>query len=156
MSFVRSLALAGVLGLAAHTAYAQEGPRFGNPAGLPTPNGYSHVVEVPSGSRLVFVSGQVALDEAGNLVGGDDFEAQVTRVFENLEIALSDAGATFGDVVMLSFYVLDTEELPALREVRDRFIDMDHPPASKVLEVSGFFRDDLLVEVEAIAVVPDR
>jgi enamine deaminase RidA (YjgF/YER057c/UK114 family) len=126
-------------------------PRFRNPPALPEPHGYSQLVEVPAGTRLIFLSGQVALDRGGKLVGPGDLEAQATQVFENIRLALADAGATFADVIKLTYYVLDTSQLPQLRRVRDRFISASKPPASTLVRVSGLFRDDVLLEVEAIA-----
>jgi enamine deaminase RidA (YjgF/YER057c/UK114 family) len=144
--------LAALLLGAARPAEAQEAPRFLNPSGMPRPRGYTHVVEVPSGNRLLFLSGQVPLDSTGALRGGSDFRAQARQVFENLRSGLAAAGADFGDVVKLNFYVLDVRNLPALREVRDQYVDLASPPASTLVEVRRLFRDDVLLEVEAVAV----
>jgi enamine deaminase RidA (YjgF/YER057c/UK114 family) len=133
-------------------AEAQE-PRFLNPASLPPSRGYSQVVAVPPGHRLVFLSGQVPLDSTGALRGGTDFRSQAKQVFENLRAGLAAVGADFGDVVKLNFYLLDVGNLPALREVRDRYVNRSAPPASTLVQVSGLFRDDVLLEVEAIAAV---
>jgi enamine deaminase RidA (YjgF/YER057c/UK114 family) len=138
---------------AAGAAESQTGPRFLNPPGLATPRGYTHVVEVPAGQRLLFLSGQVPLDAAGNLRGGSDFRAQARQVFENLRAALAGAGADFDDVVKLNFYILDVRHLPALREVRDQYVDVSAPPASTLVEVSRLFREGVLLEVDAVAVV---
>ena len=132
-----------------------QAPRFRNPATMPPSKGYTQVVEVPAGHRLVFLSGQVPLDSTGALRGGADFRAQATQVFENLHAGLTAAGASFRDVVKLSFYVLDVTHLPALREVRDRYVNPAAPPASTLVQVSRLFRDDVLLEVEAIAAVPE-
>jgi enamine deaminase RidA (YjgF/YER057c/UK114 family) len=145
------LAATGGLTLAPSLGRAQAVPNFLRPSGLPPTNGYSHVVEVPAGNRLVIVSGQVPLDSQGNLVGGADFSAQAQQVFLNLRQALLAAGATFHDVVKLTFYVVDATKLPALRQVRDQFIDSQNPPASTLVEVRRLFRPDVLLEVEAIA-----
>ena len=141
--------------LAAASARAQE-PRFLNPSGLPPTKGYSHVVEVPAGHRLVFLAGQVPLDSTGALRGGSDFRSQARQIFENLRVGLAAAGADFGDVVKLNFYLLDVRNLPALREVRDRYLNPAAPPASTLVEVRRLFREDVLLEVEAIAAVRDR
>jgi enamine deaminase RidA (YjgF/YER057c/UK114 family) len=133
-------------------AEAQE-PRFLNPPGLPPSRGYTQVVEVPSGHRLVYLSGQVPLDSTGALRGGTDFRSQAEQVFENLRAGLAAVGADFHDVVKLNFYVLDVRNLPALREVRDRYVNRAAPPASTLVEVSGLFRNDALLEVEAVAAV---
>jgi enamine deaminase RidA (YjgF/YER057c/UK114 family) len=135
-------------------AQGQGRPRFLNPSALPAPRGYSHVVEVPAGSRLLYLSGQVPLDSAGALVGGTDFRAQAHQVFKNLRAGLAAAGAGFADVVKLNFYVLDVKQLPVLREVRDAYLDTSAPPASSLVEVRRLFRDDVLLEIEAVAVVP--
>ena len=74
-------------------------------------------------------------------------------MFENLRRALAAAGATFKDVVKLNYYVLDATQAPAVREVRDRYVDAAAPPASTLVEVRRLFRDDVLLEVEATAVV---
>ena len=125
--------------------------RFLSPDSLPAPFGYSHVVDAPA-SRIVFVSGQVPLDAAGNLVGEGDFAAQVRQVFENLTAALATADATWGEVVKLNYFVRDIGEVDALRAIRDEYVDTEQPPASTLVEVSRLFRDDVLVEIEAVAV----
>jgi enamine deaminase RidA (YjgF/YER057c/UK114 family) len=123
-------------------------PEFASPGGLPAPAGYSHVVGLPPG-RLVWTSGQVALDAAG--VAPDGWEAQTRLVFENVGAALAAAGATFADVVKLSFFVTGVEELATVRAVRDEFVDTANPPTSSLVQVAGLIRPDLLVEVEAVA-----
>ena len=134
-------------------AAAQAKPRFLNPPTLSTPRGYSHVVEVPAGTRLVFLSGQVPLDKGGNLVGGGDFRRQAEQVFVNLGLALASVGATFADVVKITYYIRDVSHLGELRTIRDRHVNTAAPPASTLVEVSHLFRDDVLLEVEAVASV---
>jgi 2-iminobutanoate/2-iminopropanoate deaminase len=136
-------------------AEAQE-PRFLDPPGLPPSRGYTQVVEVPPGHRLVFLSGQVPLDSTGAQRGGTDFRSQAKQVFENLGAGLAAVGAGFDDVVKLNFYVVDLRNLPALREVRDRYVNVAAPPASTLVQVSGLFREDVLLEVEAIAAVREE
>jgi reactive intermediate/imine deaminase len=125
--------------------------RFLSPDTLPRPFGYSHVVDAPAG-RIVFVSGQVPLDAAGNLVGEGDFAAQVRQVFENLTAALVAADASWNDVVKLDYFVRDIGEVAALRAIRDEYVNTEQPPASTLVEVSRLFRDDVLVEIQAVAV----
>lgn len=129
------------------------GIRFVNPPTLPPPRGYSHVAEV-SGGRTIYISGQIALDASGALVGAGDLRAQAEQVFANLSAALAAVGADFGHVVKLTFFVLDASQMQAVREVRDRYIDTANPPASSAVEVRRLVRDDLLIEIEAVAVVP--
>jgi enamine deaminase RidA (YjgF/YER057c/UK114 family) len=141
---------------AAGAQAASGAPRFSNPPSLPPARGYSQIVEVPPASRLVYIAGQVALDSAGRLVGPGDVRAQAAQVFENLRRALAAVGATFSDVVKLNYYLLDATQAPVLREVRDRFVNTAAPPASTLVEVRRLFRDDVLLEIEAVAVIPRR
>ena len=125
--------------------------RFLSPDTLPPPFGYSHVVDAPA-SRVVYISGQVPLDAAGELVGEGDFAAQVRQVFENLTAALAAADASWDDVVKLNYFVRDVGEVAALRAIRDEYVNTERPPASTLVEVSSLFRDEVLVEIEAVAV----
>jgi enamine deaminase RidA (YjgF/YER057c/UK114 family) len=130
--------------------------RYLNPSGLSTPRGYSHVVEVRNG-RMIFIAGQVAQDPKGEVVGVNDFRAQANQVFENLQIALQAVGADFSNVVKLNTYVLDMSQLPVLREVRDKyFANIPNRPASTAVQVQKLARDQFLLEIEAVAVLPDK
>ncbi len=80
--------------------------RFVNPEGLSKPPGYTHVVIAQPG-KLIYVSGQVALNAAGEVVGKDDLRAQTTQVMENLKTALAAAGATPEDIVKVNYYVVN-------------------------------------------------
>lgn len=125
------------------------------PETMPKSVGYSQVAAVTSG-KIVFISGQVALDKSGNVVGKDDFRAQVQQVFENLKAAVEAAGGDFSDVVKLNSYFLDFSRLQEFREVRDKYINLKSPPASTAVQVSRLFRPEFLVEIEAVAVVPKK
>jgi enamine deaminase RidA (YjgF/YER057c/UK114 family) len=105
---------------------------------------------------MVFIAGQVALDKVGNIAGKNDFRAQIQQIFENLKSALASAGGTFNDVIKLNSYFLDLAHLPEFREVRDKYINLKNPPAGTAVQVSGLFRPEFLVEVEAVAVVPQK
>ena len=123
------------------------------PPELAPPPGYSNVVAV-SGERLVFVAGQAALDREGNLVGANNLEAQADQAFRNLGYALAAAGCTARDLVKLTVFVRDMAGLPLYRKARDRFFGTVDPPAAPAItlvEVSKLFRDDLLIEIEAVA-----
>jgi 2-iminobutanoate/2-iminopropanoate deaminase len=126
--------------------------QFLNPTTMATPVGYSHVAKVHGGS-LVFISGQVALDASGVVVGPGDYVLQAEQTFRNLGSALEAAGGSFRSVVKLGIFVLDIRSLPEVREVRDRYIDRAHPPASTAVQVGRFFRSELLLEVDAVACV---
>jgi enamine deaminase RidA (YjgF/YER057c/UK114 family) len=123
------------------------------PEGVAAGRGYSQVVT--GRGRLVVVSGQIAQDERGELVGHGDPGAQARQVFENLRRCLAAAGADFGDVVKLTFFVLDVEDLPAVRTARDAVIDTARPPASTAVQVAALIAPGYLLEVEAWALVDD-
>ena len=127
--------------------------QFINPATLAAPPGYTQVV-IASQGQTIYVSGQVALDAAGRVVGQGDVGAQARQVFENLRLALHAVGAELSDVVKLTTFVTDMASgRTAFRAARDAVISAD-PPASTLVEVGRLFRDEFLIEVEAIAVVP--
>jgi enamine deaminase RidA (YjgF/YER057c/UK114 family) len=123
------------------------------PEGVAPGRGYSQVVT--GRGRLVVVSGQVAQNDRGELVGPGDPAAQARQVFENLRRCLAEAGAGFDDVVKLTLFVLDVADLPAVREARDAVIDTARPPASSAVQVSALFAPGYLLEVEALALVDD-
>jgi len=125
------------------------------PDTMPKSVGYSQLAVVKGGT-VVFIAGQVALDKSGNVVGKDDFKAQIQQVFENLRAAVEAAGGSFNDVVKLNSYFLDLSHAPDFREVRDKYINVKNPPASTAIQVSRLFRPEFLVEVEAVAVVPSN
>lgn len=125
---------------------------FINPETMHRPTGYTHVVEV-TGGRPVYIAGQVALDPTGALVGSGDVRAQARQVFDNLRLALQAVGATFEQVVKLNYYLVDATHLPVVREVRDQYVNPRRLPASTAVEVRRLSRDDLLIEVEAVAVI---
>ncbi len=113
-----------------------------------TPPGYSHAMRA---AGLLFVSGQVPLDAAGAVVGLGDMAEQTRQAFRNLEAVLDAAGASFADVVKLTYYVRDIGAVAAIRAARDEFIDTANPPASTLVEVSRLFLPELLIEIEAVA-----
>lgn len=129
--------------------------RFVKSDTLPPSPGYSQAVEIRPNSRIIYVAGQVAMDRSGKLVGEGDFRAQVTQTFENLKAALQASNASFDNVVKLNSYFVDMTQLSAFREVRDKYINTSAPPASTAVKVAGLFREGFLVEVEAVAVVPE-
>jgi enamine deaminase RidA (YjgF/YER057c/UK114 family) len=147
-----SLTTIGLIGISGAAA-AQAKPRFLNPSTLPPSHGYTQVVEVPAQSRILYISGQVPLDRTGNLVGAGDFRRQTEQVFTNLGHALAAAGASFDDLVKITFYVRDVSHLADLRAVRDRHVNANAPPASTLVEVQHLFREDVLLEVDAVAAV---
>ncbi|MFF4230496.1 RidA family protein [Streptomyces sp. NPDC001820] len=121
------------------------------PEGVAPGTGYSHVVW--GTGRFVAISGQCAFNEGGNVVGEGDPAAQARQVFENLRRCLAAAGATFENVVKLTYFVTDVAHLPAVRAARDEVIDAGRLPASSAVQVAALFRPELLVEIEAFALV---
>jgi reactive intermediate/imine deaminase len=121
---------------------------------LPPAVGYSQAVRVRNG-RLVYVAGQVAMDPSGKLVGQGNFRAQAEQIFENVKATLAASGASFDNVVKLNSYFVDIKQAPVFREVRDKYISANHPPVSTAVEVRRLVREEWLLEVEAIAVVPE-
>ncbi len=124
-----------------------------NPADLGPPTGYSQVVEVQAG-RIFFIAGQTALDCAGVLVGKDDFAAQADQVFRNLAAALGAVGCTAANLVKLTVFLRDMNNLSAYREARNRFFATVSPPAAPAItlvEVSKLYGPEFLLEIEAVA-----
>ena len=124
-----------------------------NPPTLSVPTGYTHVVQVHSG-RTIYVAGQIAFDKSGNLVGKNDFGAQATQVFENLKLALSAAGATFDNLVKVTTFVTDMSQIATLRAIRARYYGKN-APASTLVQIGKLANEELMIEIEAIAVVPE-
>jgi enamine deaminase RidA (YjgF/YER057c/UK114 family) len=103
---------------------------------------------------LIFVSGQVAFDANGSVVGVGDIGEQARQAFRNLGAVLEAAGASFADVVKLTYFVRDIEAVGAIRTAREEFVDTSNPPASTLVEVSRLFVPELLIEIEAVAMAP--
>ena len=126
-----------------------------NPPELGTPPGYSQIVEVTAG-RIIFIAGQTALDRDGNVVGRNDFAAQAEQVFHNLSIALQASRCTAANLVKLTVFLTDMDNLARYREARNRFFASATPPAAPavtLVEVSKLYGPDFLIEIEAIAAV---
>jgi 2-iminobutanoate/2-iminopropanoate deaminase len=112
----------------------------------------SHYTDAVVAGELVFVSGLVAVDADGALVGGDDVVAQARQVFENLRAVLAAAGCSFADVVKVTVFVTDVDDRPKVNPVRQEFFG-DARPASTLVEVSRLAVPGAKIEVEAVAVV---
>jgi enamine deaminase RidA (YjgF/YER057c/UK114 family) len=124
-------------------------PEISPPAGM-----YSHVSHATE-LGLYFVAGQLAFDPSGNVVGKDDFGAQMRQVFANLEGALKAAGCGFGDVLKFTTYMTRESDLQAFMETRRElyaniFPDGKYPP-NTLLIISRLVKPECLIEIEAIA-----
>ena len=124
-----------------------------NPETLVTPRGYSHVVTVDGARKLAFVSGQVAVDREGKLVGAGDLRAQIRKAAENLVAALATVGAKPADIVKMNTYIVNyhQQDYSAMREARAVLFPQGEPPASTLVGVQSLAVEGLLVEMEAIA-----
>jgi enamine deaminase RidA (YjgF/YER057c/UK114 family) len=132
---------------------ADRAPAFSSPDDLSRPAGYSHVVSIPAG-RLVWTAGQIGADADGNVASG--WEEQARLAFANVGRALRAAGAGWADVVKLTFFVVDVSALETIRAVRNEFVDTARPPTSSLVQVAGLARAELLIEVEAVAWLPEN
>jgi enamine deaminase RidA (YjgF/YER057c/UK114 family) len=124
-----------------------------NPPELGTPPGYSQVVEVTA-SRIIFIAGQTALDRDGSLIGKNDFAAQAEQVFRNLSFALQASGCTASNLVKLTVFLTDMDNLTSYRDARNQFFACVTPPAAPavtLVEVSKLYGPDFMIEIEAIA-----
>ena len=124
-----------------------------NPPGLSKPGAYSHVA-IGTGGTIVHFAGQVAFDENGEIVGHGDLRAQVIQTMNNLKIAMDAVGATWDDIVHRKIYATEMGEPgtigSAIREVTG---DAGHP-AQATVQVVALARPGLLVEIEAVAILP--
>lgn len=107
--------------------------------------------QVVVAGELVAISGQVALDRDGKLLGGDSLVAQARHVFAAIDAALAAAGSSRRGLVKLTIYVTQLDDLGGLRAARDEWLG-EIAPASTLVQVAGLVRDDLLIEVDALAV----
>jgi reactive intermediate/imine deaminase len=122
------------------------------PTNVPKPAGdYSQGLKVKGGS-LVVISGQVAWDAEGKLVGPGDLQAQTRQVFENLKNMLAAAGATFKDAIKLTIFLKNREDFAVFKGIRAQYLTPPYPPTT-LLVVKDLAREEWLLEVEVMAVV---
>ena len=130
---------------------------FLSPKTLIPPAGYSHIAKVNRGT-IVYLAGQVSSDASGKLIGEGNFEAQAEQVFRNLKIAVEAAGGSMADIVKLNVYLVasvDHAEVPKLRAIRNRYVNVEKPPASTLVVVSRLAQPGWLIEIEAVAALED-
>jgi 2-iminobutanoate/2-iminopropanoate deaminase len=139
---------------------AQKSPQivlFENPDFLSAPKGYSHVAKIDLGNAwMLIISGQVALDKEGNLVGKGDFTRQTEQVYENIMQIIKASGGNKDHLIKTGIFILDNTNMPVLREVRNKYINLQNPPASTLVQVAQLYRNDLLIEIEATAIIPKK
>ena len=153
------LAVSTSLGCARSPQPAKDGRSamvsFCNPPTLPSSPAYSHAALL-DGGRVLYVSGQQALDAHGQLVGRDDFARQAAQVFANVTQALAAAGADATDVLGINTHYVNRADLPAYRDARAAFFAGRTAPAptSTTVQVSGLVAEGALLEVGVTALVP--
>jgi len=135
---------------------SQTSVKYNNPHGLAKPLGaYSHIARAPA-SELVFIAGQLAVNEAGELVGKDDFVVQMRQVFENLARALESEGLGFASVTKFTTYLVRSQDIESFMAVRKELFSKIYPagkhPPNTLLIVDRLVREQFRIEVEAIAV----
>jgi 2-iminobutanoate/2-iminopropanoate deaminase len=120
--------------------------------GLSQPLGiYSQAVKV-QGNDLLFISGITARDQKGTIVGKGNMKRQTEQVLENMKRILDSVGATFDNIVKVTVFVTDLSHFKEIHEVRARYFKKDYP-ASTLVQVSRLVHEDMLIEIEAIAVL---
>jgi enamine deaminase RidA (YjgF/YER057c/UK114 family) len=121
-----------------------------NPPALARPNGFSHLTIT---GQMIFISGQVSYDSAGNIVGAGDLAAQTRQVLVNLRTALEAAGSDFEHVLKFNFFVRNLSEaaVATIRQVRKEFLSESALPASTLVGVAALAKPELLLEVEVCA-----
>jgi len=128
-----------------------------NPPTVSKPTGYSHAAEIDLGKiKMLIISGQVALDVEGKVVGENNFEQQTEQVFKNIKAIVENSGGTMNDLIKITIYVKDVSNIVKFREIRNKYINVSNPPASTLVEITNLARDEFLVEVEATAVIPKK
>lgn len=125
-----------------------------SPKSIPDPRPRYTQGILTEGKRLLFVAGQTGVDADNNVVGKGDAGAQAEQVLKNMKAVLDEAGASFADVVKITTYITDPRFRDDLTAARSKYFG-DKPPASTLVVVSGLAHPDYLVEIEAIAVLPD-
>ena len=129
-----------------------------NPSTLPRPVGFNHGI-VTTGGRLLFLAGQTASDKEGRIVAPGDIVAQYTQVLQNLQTVIEAASGTMHDIVKMTIFVSDRDNyranLRALGKAHQAFFGAYYP-ATALLEISRFFQDDALIEIEGLAVLSEN
>ena len=118
-----------------------------NPKNVHWPIGYSHIAKI---GDTVHVSGQLPLDQEGNIVGEGDMVLQTDKTYENLKKCLESVGATINDIVMLRIFVTDLEAFQKTGDIRKKYFGK-YRPATTGLEISRLYFPEALIEVEAMA-----
>ena len=127
-----------------------------NPDGLSKNPAFSQIVMTQGSGKTIYIGGQDAVNEKREIVGKDDISEQTEQVMKNLQLALSACGATFDNLVKLSIYVVQGQNLYGAFQASQKFFsNLQNPPAISVLIVAGLANPDFLVEIDATAFIPE-
>jgi enamine deaminase RidA (YjgF/YER057c/UK114 family) len=151
-----STVVLGLLGLCVQAFAGEPAIKLLNPPGLFQPSTFSQLATVADG-KLVLISGQTARDAQSNLVGKGDLRAQTVQVFENIKVALQSVGADFDHVAKLTTFVVNLKpaDRTMIAEVIASYFPPGRRPAHTLVGINALAVEDLLIEIEAIAVVTD-
>jgi 2-iminobutanoate/2-iminopropanoate deaminase len=131
--------------------------KFVNPKAAPPIGGFTNTVEVDLGNaRMIFIAGQTAFDDKGKLVSPGNFEAQAEVIFQNLKAYIEELGGSMSDIVKLTNYLTNIDDLKAFIKIRNKYVNTKQPPAATTIEVSKLFAEGLVLEVEAVVVIKKR
>jgi enamine deaminase RidA (YjgF/YER057c/UK114 family) len=127
-----------------------------NPDGLSKNPVFSHIVTTHGNGKTIYIGGQDAVNSRGEIVGKGDIATQTEQVMKNLQTALSACGGTFENLVKLSVYVVQGQDMRSGFQASQKYLgNLSNPPAISVLIVSGLANPDFLVEMEAVAFIPE-
>ncbi len=152
MKLGRNILLAAAMaGMATSSAIASDKIQRNNPDSIHAPFGvYTHAVTVPAGADVIYIAGQTGLDKDGNTVPGG-IEEQTRQVLANLNAILESEGLTADDLVSMTIYLTDIDNLPGSSAERRAFFKSDKYPAGTLLIVKSLAAPDLLIEIDAVA-----
>ncbi len=137
--------------------FSQSTLKLVNPGSVATPKGYSHTAQIDLGNAtMLLIAGQVPLDKEGNLVGKDDMTRQTEQVFTNIKNIIEEAGGNMNHLAKITIFIRDVNKIQMVRDVRDKFVNTKTPPVSTLVEVSRLYREDVLIEIEATAIIPKK
>lgn len=151
----KNICVSTLLWLLSLVVYSQnEIVKFITPKSAPPIGGFTNAVEVDLGNtRMIFIAGQTAFDKNGQLVSPGNFDAQAEVIFENLKSYIEELGGTMSDIVKLTNYLTNMDDLKAFIRIRNKYVNTKQPPAATTVEVSKLFVNGLVLEVDAVVVI---
>ena len=127
-----------------------------NPENMMKPNSFTQVISVSGPNKTIYIGGQDSVDKDGNIIGKDNIKEQAQQILSNIEKALKSAGAKLENIIKWNVYVKQGQSpMPAFEVFQDRWGDKPNPPAITLLYVAGLAHPDYLMEMDAIAIIPE-